>query len=258
MDRRVLLLAAVVLTGGGLYGFLNSQNEASESELIVAEAETVTEDQQPVWVAAVPLKKGELITAKKLKLSSIPESEAELLGLVSEEPLKLVKGSLAGEGIAADSVITEELLVTPDEEGYVALTLKPGMVPYPIELPEGSAYHLILSAGDRVDVVLISSLDENLANTDDVDSFDALSVAPLLKSRRILKVNTSDGLAGKTKVDMVLELSRREVSQILLARRVGVLDIYKSTREQLPQVRSGDVLPDFSPVRELRGKPPTS
>ncbi|MCG8530284.1 MAG: RcpC/CpaB family pilus assembly protein, partial [Desulfovibrionales bacterium] len=182
----------------------------------------------------------------------------EMLGITEEQQKRkpFVPGSLAGMAMVADTVLTQAHLITPDHPDYIELILKPGMVPYPLQFDKNSGYPLVLAPGDKVDVVMISSLNQNLAEDDDVNSFDGLSVAPLLQSRKVLQVDDGKGgLLGDTgKLTVVLELSRPQVSQLMLAKRVGLLDIHKATGVVLPQVRAGDVLPDFSSVVELRGK----
>ena len=157
----------------------------------------------------------------------LTREQANNLGITAKERFELIKGSLAAVAIMVDSIITEEHLVDPDHPEYVELLLSPGMVAYPIEFEGTSGYPLVLSPGDHVDVVMISSLNQNLAKNDAVKKFQGLSVAPLLRARKILKIGDNTGseeVEGPFGTTLVLELTREEVSQMMLAKRVGLLD----------------------------------
>ena len=246
MDRRILLGAAFVLSVGGVYGLLTSNKSAEPSVIITEQGETHI----PVWLVRRELKKGELFTLDDLKPGTLPEEDALEQGITTKDRFTFEKGSLINEDLPVDAVLSEHHIVKPDDPRYIDLFTAPDMVPYPLSFDKGNGYPLVLNPGDRVDVVMISSLKQNLANKSTVDSFQGLSVAPLLSTRKVLKV---DNNRDSESITVVLELSRKEVSQLMLARRVGVLDVHKSTTTPLPRVRAGDVLPDFSSVTELRG-----
>ncbi|MCL6268528.1 Flp pilus assembly protein CpaB [Sansalvadorimonas sp. 2012CJ34-2] len=207
------------------------------------------------WRVKQTVQVGEEITSERLLPVIIDQIEAQKYGVTSKERFTLVKGSLAASPMKAGSIVTENQVVQPDHPNYIDLLIKPGMIPYPLEFKGSNGYPLILSPGDKVDVVMISSLNQNLAMKDAVDQFEGLSVAPLLKARKVLRVGPDGkGMTGEeASTIIVLELTRKELSQLMLAKRMGVLDIHKTTDGTLPQIRAGDVLPDFSSVTELRG-----
>ncbi len=250
MSRRVLLFLAFFLIIGGGYGLLTKEDkqpkETAQVELIEFSA----------WRASRSLQQGEPVTAADLRPVTLSQQQAEQLGLTSQERFSLINDSLAAQPIAAGSIVSEQDIAGPDHPEYVELLLAPGMVAYPVTFAGNTGYPLVLSPGDFVDVVMISSLSQNMAENDTVNKFQGLSVAPLLRARKVLKVGENmveEGQPAIAETTLVLELSREEVSQMMLAKRVGLLDFHKSIEEPLPQVRAGDVLPDFSSVTELRG-----
>ena len=245
MNRRLLLVVAFLLIAGGVYGLL-TRNSGDQGDNAVVTS-SANEELYSVRVIARDIEKGAFITQSDFRTELITSDNAQKWGVVNKEPFTLVKGSLVAESLKAGDVFPESLVITPDHPEYVDLIITPGMVPYPVEFSGSNGYPMILGPGDLVDVVMISSLNQNLAKKDSVDRFEGLSVSPLLRARKVLKVgDDGEGVIGEEiSTTVVLELSRKEVSQLMLARRVGVLDLHKSTQEPLPQVRAGDVLPDL-------------
>ena len=159
-------------------------------------------------------------------------------------------GTLAGMDIDQGSIVAENQLLVPGQSGYVELLLGKDMVPYPINIDDSAGLTRLLTPGDIVDVVLIASPDQNLAASPNLSSFQKLSVTPLLHNRRVLEIKPGSG-NNKT---VVVSLTKKEVTHMMIARRIGLLDVYKSTETILPGVRVSDVLSDFTTVTELRGQ----
>ncbi len=247
MLRRLLLVAAFVFCSIGIFGLLSNGNQPRPTQPPEPQKKQVQ-----VWRAHRDLSTGEPVHQRALESALV--SEDDLPDRQEDKPLLTLKpGAIARETISAGTLVTDQLLVAPGDTDYIDHLIKPGMIPYPLTI-NGSSYQTVLTPGDRVDVVIISSLEQNLAHTSVLSNYRGLSIGPLLSELRVLSVS-DDALLDTDSKDstVILELSRDQVSKLLIARRIGVLDIHKSTGELLPIVRTGDVLPGYSSVTELRG-----
>ncbi|MCL6271455.1 RcpC/CpaB family pilus assembly protein [Sansalvadorimonas sp. 2012CJ34-2] len=252
MDRRILLLLAFILSAGAVYSFLTSRNDVPEAQVAaVVEQEQAT---VPVWVAAQAIEKGQLVSRKLTRAAMITEQQADNLGIeMAEERFAIARDSRAGIAMQAGAVITPAHLVAPDSPEYLDLITTRGMIPYPLQLDAANGYSQVLKSGDKVDVVMVASQKENLSTSDRVNNFQGLSVSPLLHGKTVLRVDGKQEVAEASNATVILELSRNDVSKVLLAKRIGIIDIYKTVGRPPKQIRAGDVLPDFSAVVELRG-----
>ncbi|AMO55924.1 Flp pilus assembly protein CpaB [Endozoicomonas montiporae] len=246
MDRRLILGSAFILCTAGIFGFLTSNRSAPEENVSAPSGEPFFE----VWVAESAINKADVIEPVMLKITKVPESEAYKAGVVNKKRFDIPPGALAGVDFETGSIIPENKLLVPGQPGHMSLLLGPDQVPYPIKIEGQIALIDILAPGDEVDVVLIASSDQNLAANPSLNSYRGLTVTPLLKARPVVDVKESkdDGIT------VVIALSRQEVSQMMIARRIGLLDVYKSSADAMTEMRVGDVLSDFTSVTELRGR----
>lgn len=248
MDRRILLAVAFILGATGVYGLLTSMNKEVETQVVDAPpVPAMTE----VWITNHPVKKGEKINPVVLKATSVLTETAREAGVTGEARFEMQEGAVAGIDFAQGTIIAENQLLLPGQSEYMELLLGPNRVPYPISFEGHDAMVTMIAPGDYVDVMLIASVDENLAEGNNLNSFEGLSVTPLLKKCRVLEVNAPASSGGNSTV--VISLAKKEVSRMMIARRIGVLDVYKSGQSPLPEAHVSDVLKDFTSVTELRG-----
>ena len=243
MLRRLLLAGAFLLCAMGIFSILNDNRPETVPVASVPEMKTVQ-----IWRARRTLAGGEQVTRQDLEADTVTQDHDEPVALT------LKPGAIARDTIDAGTRVTDLLLVNPGEADYISRLIKPGMIPYPLTISGGSNYQAVLAPGDRVDVVMVASLEQNLANNAQLSGYRGFSIGPLLSELRVLAVEEDGSLTDTSKdITVILELSPDQVSRILVARRIGQLDIHKSTGVALPSVRTGDVLPGYSSVMELRG-----
>ena len=247
MDRRILLGAAFVFCAAGVYGLLT---RAEKEVAPVAEPlpEVVMTE---VWVAKQPVKRGEKINPVRLQAQRVALEVAQEAGVVSEKRFAIQEGAVAGMDFAVGTIIAENQLLVPGQPEYLELLLGADKVPYPISFESNDVIITMISPGDYVDVMLIASMDQNLAarKTLNSGSFEGLSVTPLLKKRRVLEIKEPD--SGNSTV--VISLEKKDISRMMIARRIGLLDVYKSGQSPLSEAHVSDVLKDYTRVTELRG-----
>ena len=246
MDRRILLGAAFILCSAGIFGLLNNALSKTTATPTVAETEI---DEIQVWFARSPMTKGSKISPVDLKAGIVSREYALANGIDTVERFTLPDGAIAGVDFDANAIVAENLLLIPGQPEYIELLLGEDMVPYPVNIDDIDGLTELLTPGDLVNVVLIASPDQNLANSQNLNSFKGLSVTPLLQNRRVLEIKSGNN----DRRTVVVGLTKEEVTHMMIARRIGLLDVYKSTENALPEVRVSDVLSDFTSVTELRG-----
>ena len=246
MDRRILLGAAFVFCTAGVYSLFNTNPSSTEVETVeqVPLAPVMTE----VWVTQQALKPGDAINPTDLQAKMVLQEDAQAAGVVAEKRYDIIKGAISGQDFAEGEILAENQLVVPGDPKYLELLLGPDQVPYPISLKDNDAMFTMISPGEYVDVMLIASVDENLATNKNLNSFDGLSVTPLLKKRQVLEVRAEDSNST-----VILSLDKKDISRMMIARRIGILDIYKSGQAPLSEAHVSDVLKNYTSVTELRG-----
>ena len=248
MLRRLLLVAAFLFCAVGIYGMLAGNNKSAlPPQMVIQPVEG--EVKVEVWKVRDTISKGAQVDIEDLVVSlSSADSDRDL------SALELEPGAIARVDIEPGISVTKQMLVLPDDPDYIDYMITPGMIPYSLTLPAGSNYQSVLTPGDRVDVVMIAALEQNLASGTQLTDFRGLSIGRLLSGLRVLALSKANIIKGGSEGGtVILELNHEQLAKLLLARRVGVLDIHKSTGASQPVVRTGDVLNGYSSVTELRG-----
>ena len=257
MSIKVIVPIALVAIGAGLFGV--SQQYLSQAETgEVVEAPLKEEKQVSILVVNQSLERGQLLSPAFFSTQQVPESKVpptqdELVSIIPN-------GAVAMTSISPDVWLQKSMFVTPNDPGYIEATIGDRMVPYPIVINREAIVGGVIDHGTLVDVIALSSQQQNLAIEDEVDGFQSVSVSPILLAVKVLKIENFDSeeageeqLAG---VILVLELSRKQVATLSIAKNIAQIEIHKSIgpefAEQL-QANSGDVLPEYRAIVEYRG-----
>lgn len=251
---KILVPVALIIVGAGLFGisqqYLSSNSDDNQQ---VNEAPTIK--LVDTLIASQDITKGETLNRGHFEISSVPENE-----VAANTTLSIPPGAVALSDIAADSTLSADLIVTPDDSRYIEAMISDQMVPYPVIIGRESIVGGVISHGSIVDVIALSSQQQNLAIENEVDGFQTVSVSPILLAVKVLKVENLDseevGEEQLSGVIIVLELTRRQVATLSIAKNIAQLEIHKSIgvehAEQL-QANSGDVLPEYRAIVEYRG-----
>ncbi len=218
------------------------------------------EQSYKVWFAKRDLPIGEKLQRADLQIKIIPEKEAFSLGITQDVTLDIIKDAVWNGHIDKGAVVTQDLLTRPDDDGYVELIIAENRVPFVIEVNQSSIIGGFISYGSVVDVLALSSTKQILANEERVSSYKGLSVSPVLMDIRVLKIeiNRLDNIRknlAENKVTLVLELTRKQVAILTIAKRIAELEIHKSVGKYLGselEANSGDVLANFKAITEYR------
>ncbi|PJC86113.1 Flp pilus assembly protein CpaB [Vibrio sp. HA2012] len=270
MNLRILVPVALIAVGAGLYGLsgriltsnIPSTDEPQSEVSSGVEIKTVR-----IWTVNQDLLPGQLVTAELLDAQMVPYDEARLHGMTENEEgtipditLPVVEGMVSGETLTAGQWVTKTHFVTPKQERYIELTISEDMVPYAIKVDPDTIVGGVITHGSYVDIIALSSLTQNLATDTKVKDFQNISISPVLMAVRVLKVQKEEKPATKVspatvEVSLILELSRRQIARLVIAKKIALLEVHKSIgqkqAEQL-QANSGDVLPTYRAIKEFR------
>jgi pilus assembly protein CpaB len=257
MNSRIIIPVGLIAVGAGLYGFsqdyLKNQQLAVASEPIV---ETVVE--QPIAMTTVWQTKASVLPRQELNTSmfelvSVPEQQVIEKGIDPSKPLNIQPTWLAKQAIPAGEWLSPNHFVTPDSDDYIDYAISHDHVPFPMVVKGSAVIGGSVKAGGLVDIIAITqqNASEGAYRVSSVD------IQPILAAIKVLKVESNDGVfSTNDDVTVVLELSRKELAKLTIAKSVAVLEMHKSAgveQASFLQANSGDVLPQFKAIAEYRG-----
>ncbi|WP_087023865.1 Flp pilus assembly protein CpaB [Thaumasiovibrio subtropicus] len=259
MGQKVILLIAFLAIGIGVYGLTG--NLFKEPAPPPQQVEVIEQAPQvkltTVWAFGRDFEAKDAVSVVDVVRRQVPEEDAEAnLWLLASEPKPaIVPGSVVRTALSAGHPFKANFIVDPDSPEYINLMIEPGYIPYSYQASTEAVFGGLIKSGDYVDIVSLTSLKQNLAHGEVMTDFRGVTVHPLLIRKRVLQVE-KPSIDGKprTEVNVVLELTKEDVAKMVIAKRIGLLELHKSmSAESQHEANTGDVLPDFFSVTELRG-----
>lgn len=260
MNAKKVLLLVGALVIAVVTAFMARNLYSGEA---AAEAEAAAVPQGPkVMVANKPLPVGTIIDAEALTFQPWPEELVQTHYYTEADqdadPAALI-GTVVRNEITAGQPITRGALVGPNDRGFLAAALSPGMraISVPISATTGVAGFIF--PGDRVDVVVTHSVKA------DEGSLDASET--IIRNVRVLAINQSVSSKNAEGVQApnpgasaaTLEVTPKLAEKIHVAQKLGQLSlilrsIADNTAELERAVASGEVeMPeDATPDEERR------
>ncbi|MCG3747784.1 Flp pilus assembly protein CpaB [Vibrio cincinnatiensis] len=267
MNSKLLIALALLAIAAGGYGLFAPASSPPAQSMPVVEPKPLPAKQWQVWLARHPLEKGQPITRLDLELHAIDESQALALGVNQNITINFTPEMRITQRLEKGAVVWPELLLVPNQPGYIDLILTPDHVPFPIQVKEESIIGGVIQPGSLVDILALASLKQNLANDETVRSFETVSLTPVLMGVKVLQVNQSQSSEGKgrnelshSQASVILELNRKQVATLTIARHIAQLEIHLSTGNQKASelsANAGDVLTDYKAIHEYRANKAT-
>lgn len=260
MKKILLLVIAGMAILFGLLGLANSlsQSEQPESTKVVIEQEPLI----TIWRLKQAVAKGQSLEREHFELVRLPESEANKLGIEKNMKFDLKLGSVYRQDLEAGDLAFNERIITPQQDGYVDFVIAPNRVPYAVVVQPESIVGGVINHGTLIDVLSLSLPTEYSLESADAEASRKrnMFVTPILTAVKVLQVNKSliegsRNTAPSTEVSLILELTRKQVATITVAKRISELEVHKSIgdyhKEDL-HADAGDVLSNFKSVVEFR------
>lgn len=136
----------------------------------------VVEEAKPthpaVLVASRDLRPGDFIDASAIEWKQSDKAvEERLYYTQGSEAASLLTGASVRHAVAAGTALTSTIVVRPNEPGFVATVITPGMRAITVPTSQTASQHSMLTSGDRVDV-LVNLQRELEQDTGSVQSHD--------------------------------------------------------------------------------------
>ncbi|MDG3085980.1 Flp pilus assembly protein CpaB [Vibrio hannami] len=259
MNLKIILPAALIAIGSGLYGL--NQSRQPPPEPAVVSAPIKKENKIRVWTSKQQLVSGQKVMRSDLKVELLPEETAHALGVIENISLEFIPYMVAGTDIEAGEVVRQSSFVGPDDNDYIDLTISDGMVPYAIEVDPQTIVGGLIKNDSLVDIIALSSTNQNLAIESSVNGYESVSISPVLIAVRVIKIQSKEAadelkvINDSSGVTLIIELTRKQLARLLIAKNIAQLEVHKSVgkaQAELLKANSGDVLPSYKAIREYR------
>jgi pilus assembly protein CpaB len=233
-----LFVAAVTaIMAKGMFG------SAAAPQAVAAMAPQPTGPQ--VLVATKPLPVGTILGPDSVRFQPWPKDLVDgayyVKGNQGADPQKLV-GTVVRSEITAGQPVTQGSLVSPQDRGFLAAALTPGMRAVTVSVSGASAVAGFVFPGDRVDLMLTSTMDVNSVSTTGPDQPARVMVKDdrslqtsetIIRNIRVLATDqrfdnqpTADGKTQVSNFSLVtLEATPKMAEKIAVAQKLGSLSL---------------------------------
>jgi pilus assembly protein CpaB len=202
-----------------------------------------------ILVSARDLPAGTLIRDQDLDWATVPARE---LGagyfIEGAADIERLRGALVVDNTAKGTVLLASHFIFPDEDNFLTTVLEPGMRAYSISITPQSIVSGRLSAGDRVDVLLTTTVAERgglLPNR--TFSETVIQNARLVAIDRIYDRDTARWVLGQT---ATLEVPAKGAEVLAAAQTMGTLTLALRTGE-VPAKSGQEFTTDFEVSRAM-------
>lgn len=156
----------------------------------------------------------------------ILEEGAPTSGLLlrSTTPLAPLRGAFLKSEVKAGQPITEDMIIRPQEQGFIVAALQPGMRAVSIPISQVSGVAGYISPGDRVDIMLThsaSSRDDSTLNPRKFTETIFREIRLLGLEQRINPQTGRPQIGGTATV----EVTPREAEELMLSTQMGSLSL---------------------------------
>ncbi|HBC3532783.1 TPA: Flp pilus assembly protein CpaB [Vibrio vulnificus] len=196
---------------------------------------STVEHKAKVLTTNLALAKGSFIERESLVWKEVSLAERESLGEVFLQPvfeLDQIAGSVAVQFIPADSVLSPEMLLRPEQSDFLSALVKPGMRAISIELDPMAAGLGLLRPGNKVDVLLTSQseIDQDANGT---PIYNNMAVETVLQNIHLLAIGNQYSPHQKPEksaksydpTSVTFEVSLQDAEKLVLASKLGELSL---------------------------------
>ncbi|MGR6839004.1 Flp pilus assembly protein CpaB [Aliivibrio wodanis] len=261
MRTKAIIAVAILAILFGLYGLAGSLKPPKVVTNAVIEIQK--EKTIKVWFVKQDVRLGELLQRNALELKIIKESEANQLAITDDININFDKKAVYNRDILKGAPLFPEDIISSQDVGFVDLVISPNKVPFAIKVNHSDIVGGVINYGSHIDVLALAaggsklSLDNSELGS---NQFKSVSVSPVLINikvlqvqRRTLETHSTDN--SLEEIHIVLELTRKQVAKMTVAKHIAEIEIHKSIGQyKLSDLTAdaGDVLADYKAVKEFR------
>ncbi|WP_428627145.1 Flp pilus assembly protein CpaB [Sphingopyxis sp.] len=252
MDTRkiMLIVGALVIAIGAAFGVNQMMRGASTPEARAAAAPEITGPM--ILVATRQLPVGTIIGPDSFRFQPWPKELVEKAYFMKEKTdVNTLVGTVVRYPITAGQPLTQGALVHPDDRGFLAAALGPGMRAVTVKVSQEQGVAGFVFPGDRVDVLLAQTIEvkEGSAYPDD----QIFTAETIVRNVRVLATDQrydAEDETGKTPVrtfgSVTLEATPDLAERIAVAQSMGKLSLAlrplaESSGELEAAIASGEI-----------------
>jgi pilus assembly protein CpaB len=242
--RRLILLASALLLAVATAWVARALLRPPAPVTIVKEVAVMQPQPRQVLVAQRDLQPGIFLDGSALSWQALPAEALRAQHLEADSPaqqrrLELeLHGATLRKPVAAGQPLTRELLVYAGQPGFVAAVLAPGMRAVSIPTNVVSSNAGLVSAGDRVDVILSLERDSlPVSNTSSETPFSQLAAQTIVHDVRVLALNSNTESITPTVNSDKPEVSHSKPSSNSPRFRSVTLEVTPAAAEKLALAR---------------------
>ncbi|MDH7637511.1 Flp pilus assembly protein CpaB [Sphingomonas oryzagri] len=216
-----------------------------------------------VLVAAKPLPVGTILGPDSVRFQPWPKDLVDgayyVKGQANVDPTKMI-GMVVRSEVTAGQPVTQGSLVSPEDRGFLAAALTPGMRAVTVSVSGASAVAGFVFPGDRVDLMLTSNVDVNSSAPSAPGQLQAKDDRPLQTSETIMRnvrvlatdqrYDNQPTPDGKTQISnfslVTVEATPKMAEKIAVAQKLGSLSLSlrplaDSTTDLEKAIAAGDI-----------------
>lgn len=252
MDTRkiMLIVGALVIAIGAAFGVNQMMRGASAPPARAAAAPDITGPM--ILVATRQLPVGTIIGPDSFRFQPWPKELVEKAYFMKEKTdVNTLVGTVVRYPITAGQPLTQGALVHPDDRGFLAAALGPGMRAVTVKVSQEQGVAGFVFPGDRVDVLLAQTIEvkEGSAYPDD----QIFTAETIVRNVRVLATDQrydAEDETGKTPVrtfgSVTLEATPELAERIAVAQSMGKLSLAlrplaESSGELESAIASGEI-----------------
>jgi pilus assembly protein CpaB len=254
MDGKKIALLVGALFVAAVTAIMAKNMFSSAGAPVAAAAVAPVPTGPQVLVATKPLPVGTILGPDSVRFQPWPKDLVDgayyVRGAADVDPTKMI-GMVVRSEITAGQPVTQGSLVSPQDRGFLAAALTPGMRAVTVSVGGASAVAGFVFPGDRVDLMLTQTV--NGAGTDG-SSQPLNATETIVRNARVLATDqrfdnqpTPEGKTQISTINMVtLEATPKLAEEIAVAQKLGSLSLslrpLADTNEDLEKaIASGDI-----------------
>ena len=225
--RKIILVALALITGAGTLYMARSLMTPPEPVVVQTQAPApAPTPERAVLVARRDLPAGTLIRDNHLEWLPWPETEGELARYIvrQDQTIEDFFGSVVRRGIGAGEPVTEDRLVKPGEQGFLAAVLEPKHRAVSVSINPITGVAGFIFPGDRVDLILTHSIPYE----GEIPIGERRVTETVLTDLRVLAIDqvTNDQEATPRVGEIVtLEVEPKQAELVILMSQMGRLSL---------------------------------
>ena len=254
MDGKKIALLVGALFVAAVTAIMAKNMFSSASVPVVAAAVAPVPTGPQVLVATKPLPVGTILGPDSVRFQPWPKDLVDgayyVRGQANVDPVKMI-GMVVRSEITAGQPVTQGSLVSPQDRGFLAAALTPGMRAVTVAVGGASAVAGFVFPGDRVDLMLTQTVS---GSSTDGSSQPLNATETIVRNARVLATDqrfdnqpTPEGKTQISAINMVtLEATPKLAEEIAVAQKLGSLSLslrpLADTNEDLEKaIASGDI-----------------